>query len=75
MLYYAASFLGKEESLLIALFLVQSLLSNVKVDSRGGGKELFLNLLDFDFFSLTIMSCQSGPSRASVPLTSMLKKL
>lgn len=37
------SFLGSEESLLIALFLVQE-------ESWEGGKELFLILLGFDHF-------------------------
>ena len=43
--------LGKGESLLIALFRLQTLLSNVNIGSVRGGTELFLHLLGFDYFN------------------------
>ena len=43
------SLLSKGESLLIALFLVQALLSNVNLGSCGPRRELFLHLLGVDY--------------------------
>ena len=38
------------ESPLIALFLLQALLSNINLGSYGGGRQLFLHLLGFYYF-------------------------
>lgn len=49
------SFLHKGESSLIALFLVQDLLSSVNLGSVEGSVELYLHLLGFDYFQLEII--------------------